>query len=120
MAMSLHEAHDDKMAADPYLGSGSSSQPSSRTVFSQVPRVPTMDAKSRRPKERESAIPALNAAIEATNLAKEIAGIASANAAFGSVGDLLTMVRVCFLPFCGDGPQIHMYPGFGDKRGGLR
>jgi len=73
-----------------------------------------MDAKSQRPKEREGVLSSLNVAIEGLNLAKEIAGIAPAKAAFGSVSILLTMVRVRFLPFCDDGFRVHMYPGFND------
>jgi len=57
-----------------------------------------MEAKSQRPKEREGAISALNAAIGAMGLAKEIASITPAKAVFGSVGVLLEMTRVSSLP----------------------
>ena len=53
-----------------------------------------MTDKSQRPKEREGTISALNAAIEALNLAKEISSITPAKAAFGSVSVVLTMVKV--------------------------
>jgi len=71
-----------------------------------------MDAKSQRPKEREGVLSSLNVAIEGLNLAKEIAAVAPAKAAFGSVSVLLTMVRVRFLPFCDNGLLVYAYPGF--------
>ena len=58
-----------------------------------------MEVESQRPKEREGAISALNLAIEALNLAKELASITPAKAAFGSVGVLLVMIKVSFLLF---------------------
>ena len=58
-----------------------------------------MEAKSQRPKEREGVVSALNAAIEAMNLAKEISSVTPAKAVFGSVGIILTMIRVGFLLF---------------------
>jgi len=79
-----------------------------------------MDANSQQPKRRDGALSLLNVAIETLNLAEEVAGIAPAKAAFGSVSVLLTMVRVRFILFCNDGPRIHMYPGFDDQRTGLR
>jgi len=59
-----------------------------------------MDANSQRPKGRDSVLSSLNMALEALNLAKEISGITPAKAAFGSVGVLLAMIRVCFHQFC--------------------
>jgi len=41
---------------------------------------------------------ALNVAIEALDLAKEISSIAPAKAVFGSVKVVLTIIRVGFLP----------------------
>jgi len=61
-----------------------------------------MEAESQRPKGREGAISALNVAIEAVNLAKEISSITPAKAVFGSVGVVLTMTRVNFLLICVD------------------
>ena len=75
---------------------------------------------TQRPKGQDGALSSLDVAIEALNLAKETADIAPAKVAFGSVSVLLTTVRVCFLLFCGDGPQVHMYPGFNDQQTGLR
>ena len=88
----LHEACHDKIAA--HLCSEPSSQPSRRTLPSQLPRVSTMEAKSQRPKGRENTISALNASIEALNLAKEIASVTPAKAVFGSVSVILTTIRV--------------------------
>jgi len=60
-----------------------------------------MKAESQRPKEREGVISALNAAIEALNLAKEFSSITPAKAVFGSVSVILVMIRVSFLlVFC--------------------
>ena len=67
-----------------------------------------MKAESQRPKGREDAIPALNAAIEALNLAEKISSIAPAKAAFGSVNILLATIEVCFLLFPNDPPQVHV------------
>ena len=53
-----------------------------------------MEAKSQRPKGRESTISALNASIEVLNLAKEISSITPAKAVFGSVSVILTTIRV--------------------------
>jgi hypothetical protein len=55
-----------------------------------------MDAKSQR--RRDVTLSSLNAAIEAMNLAKEIASITPAKAVFGSVSVVLAMIRVSFLP----------------------
>jgi len=102
------------MTAHLYWGSGPSSQPARHIVSSQLPRFPTMDANSQRPKGREGALSSLNVAIEALNLAKEIASIAPAKAAFGTVSVLLTMVRVRSLLLCNNGSRVHMHPGFDD------
>jgi len=107
----LHEACHDENGRPSLLGSP---QPARHTVFSQLPRFPTMDTKSQRPRRRDDALSSLNAAIDGLDLAKEIASITPVKAVFGSVSVLLTMVRVRFFLFCGDGPQVHMYPGFDD------
>ena len=59
-----------------------------------------MEAKSQRPKEREGAVSALNAAIEALNLAKELSSITPAKAVFGAVSVILTVIKVSLLVFC--------------------
>jgi len=58
-----------------------------------------MAGKSQQPKERETAMSALNMVIESLNLAKEISSVTPAKAVFGSVSVILTMIRVRFLPF---------------------
>ena len=66
-----------------------------------------MEEKSPRPKRREKTLSSLNVAIEAINLAKEVSSATPAKAVFGSVGTLLTMIRVRFL-FCDDELQAYM------------
>ena len=58
-----------------------------------------MSTKSQRPKGREGAVSTLNAAIEAMDLAEKISSITPAKAVFGTVVVLLTLIKVCFLPF---------------------
>ena len=53
-----------------------------------------MDGDSRRQKRRDDALSLLDVAIEAMNLAKDIASITPAKDIFGSVSVLLTMIRV--------------------------
>ena len=53
-----------------------------------------MDANSKQEKWRDGVLSSLIAAIEAMNLAKEVASITPAKAVFGSVSVLLTMIRV--------------------------
>ena len=55
-----------------------------------------MDAKPQQPKARDGVVPTLDVAIGVVNLAKDISGIAPAQAAFGCVSTLLTMIRVTF------------------------
>lgn len=62
----------------------------------EVEIQPAMGANPQQPKRRDSVLPALNAAIEAMNLAKEVTSMTPAKAVFGSVGVLLTMIRVRF------------------------
>jgi len=93
---SLHEVYREKIAAHIYWGLEPSPQPSHLTVLPQLPRVYTTEAESQRPKERDGAISALNAAIEALNPAKELSSITLAKAVFASVGVILTMIRVSF------------------------
>lgn len=72
-----------------------------------------MDPRSQPPKEREDVISSLNAAIEAMNLAEKTSNIKLAKAVLGSVGVLLTMIRVCILPVYNDLLRVHMWPGLG-------
>ena len=57
-----------------------------------------MDAKSQR--RKDVSFSSLNVAIEAMNLAKEIASVTPAKAVFGSVSVILAMIKVIFLPVC--------------------
>ena len=55
-----------------------------------------MATKPQRPKRWDGVLPLLNAGIEAMNLAEKISSVTPAKAAFGTVGALLTMIKVCF------------------------
>ena len=68
-----------------------------------------MDADSRRQKRRENILLSLDAAIEATNLVKEISSHTPVKAVFGTVNAILKMIKVHL--FCGDGPRAHTYLG---------
>ena len=89
-----HEACRGKVAARLYPAFA---QPIYYIDLSQLPRVSTMDANSRREKWQDGILSSLNAAIEAMNLAKELASVTPAKAVFGSVSVLLTMIRVSIL-----------------------
>ena len=71
--------------------------PTCHIDLSRLPRVSTMDANSNREKWRDGVLSSLNGAIEVMNLAKELASVTPAKAVFGSVGVLLTMIRVSVL-----------------------
>ena len=80
-----------------------------------------MGAKLQRPEGRDGAIYALNVAIDALNIAKDIsAGVAPAQGVFGSISGLLTTIRVSSLLFCGGEGPIHVYLGLYSQRKGLR
>ena len=66
-----------------------------------------MTNNSQRPKGRDGILSALNMAIDTLNLAKEVASVTPAKAAFGSVAILLAMIRVSFLPFCDETFWVH-------------
>ena len=59
-----------------------------------------MATNSQQVKERDGVLSALNALIEASNLAKEISSITPAKAVFGPVALILTLIRVRLFPFC--------------------
>jgi len=73
-----------------------------------------MDAKSQRPKGRDSAASSLSMAITTLNLANEAASITPANGAFGAVGILLGTIRVRFLQLCGCVLPVHICLGFNE------
>ena len=70
-----------------------------------------MKAESQRPKGRDGAISALNAAIEALDLAKT-SNVTQAKAVFGSASILLATIRVYFLLSGDDFLQVHGQLGF--------
>ena len=53
-----------------------------------------MNTEPQEPEEREGLTSALNAAVEAMNLAKEVSSITPAKAVFGAVSVILAMIRV--------------------------
>ena len=76
-----------------------------------------MDADSKRQKCRENILSLLGAAIMAMDAAKELP--TPAKTVFGSARVLLTTIKVYHL-FCGDGPQVHEYPGHHGQQNQLR
>ena len=70
-----------------------------------------MDAGSKGQKRLDNTLSLLSAAIDAMNLAKEAMSATPAKAIFGSVGILLTMIRVSFLPFSNVLSQVHTQSG---------
>jgi hypothetical protein len=59
-----------------------------------------MATTSQRPKKEDGTLSKMNVAIDILNLAKDVSGIAPAQAAFGSASFLLTMIRVHLILFC--------------------
>ena len=59
-------------------------------------------------------------AIDALNLAKEAMGMTLAKAALGSAGDLLTTIRVGFLPVRVGRFLVNVCTGFIDRQSRLR
>ena len=80
-----------------------------------------MTDKSQRPKGPvgDGALSTLDLAIDGLNLAKEVASITPAKAAFGAVAILLVMIRVSLLFSCNEILQAHALPGHDDQRTGL-
>ena len=69
------------------------------TLRDSLATTPNLDRESRiqRPNEREGAVSALNVAIEALNLAKEVSSITPAKVVCGTVSVILIMIKVGFL-----------------------
>ena len=70
-----------------------------------------MASDSQRQEGRDSTLSKLNLAINTLSIAKDVSTIAPAQAAFGAVCALLTILRVTGLLFCGDGLLTHIYLG---------
>ena len=79
-----------------------------------------MASTSKQPREREKTLSTLNVLIEGLNLAKELSSVTPAKAAFGSVSALLVMIRVRFLPLCGNGLMTHVCLGLSGQPAGFR
>ena len=84
------------IAARRYQGPESSSQSAGKNVSSRHPESEPMDPGTQRQKRREFVLSSLNVAIEASNLAKELCSITPAKPVFGSLGVILTMIKVGF------------------------
>ena len=78
-----------------------------------------MATKPKQPKGHDKTISALNVAIEAMNLAKEVSSITPAKAVFGSVSVLLTMIKVGSPLFYSRAFQAHVWPGLYAQQTGL-
>ena len=78
-----------------------------------------MAENSQRPKGQAGLVSALNVAIEALNLAKEISSITPAKAVFGSVSVLLAMINVSFPPVLLRGLLANLQSGFYEQLPGL-
>ena len=66
-----------------------------------------MTGKSQQPKSQDGVLSTLNLAIDGLNLAKEVASVTPAKAAFGAVAILLIMIRVSPLLSCNK--KLHAY-----------
>jgi len=102
------------MDAYPYLGFGFSLTTCTLRPLSEPtqPCVSTMTTKTQQPEGRDGVLSSLNFAIDGLNLAKELSTITPAKAVFGSVGILLTTIKVRLLFFCDKMLQVHTWPGF--------
>ena len=78
-----------------------------------------MTDKPQQPKDQDGVLSALNMAIDGLNFVKDIADVAPAKAAFGSVAILLTMIRVGSLLFFDEAFQVHTSPGYDGQRSEL-
>ena len=70
-----------------------------------------MDEEAKQQKRRDNVLSLLDTAIQTMDLAEKVSSPTPAKAVFGSVSVLLTMIRVRPFLFCGDGLQVHTYPG---------
>ena len=105
----LHEACHYKIGRSSVLGFGSLRTARAPHRFLAATATSTMDAKSSKQQRRqENALSLLDVAIGVLNLAKDVCGIPPAQAVFGSVSILLTMIRVRF-PLFSDILFVFMY-----------
>ena len=79
-----------------------------------------MASSSQQPTGRDNTLLRLNLAIDALSIAKDVSTIAPAQAAFGSVCALLTIIRVLVFLFRGDGFHTYVSLGLYCQRRGLR
>ena len=79
-----------------------------------------MTSKSQQRKGSDGAPSALDAAIQALNLAKDTCGISTAQNVFSHAGVLLTAIRVGPPSFCGDELPAHISLGHRGKKARLR
>ena len=86
--------------------------------LSYLPPTSTMASASQPPKRREGLLSTLDVVIQASTLAKDTCGIPPAQAVFGSVSVLLTLIRVRFPPLCGE-LLAHVNLGHHGERPGL-
>ena len=75
-----------------------------------------MDTNPQRQERRENTLSVLNVTIDALNLAKEISSATPAKAVFGSVGALLSMIKVRPFLVSDDTSQVHVQLGLHGQR----
>ena len=89
------------------------------TIFFHPPFASAMICEPKPPKGRGDVLSSLNMAIDDLNLTKEVSSITPAKDIFGSVGILLTTIRVTFILFCDGMLRVHTQPGHKGQRRGL-
>ena len=96
-------------------------QPLSPSISLLRPRASTMATNSpqTKPKGRNRAVSTLNGLINILNIAKDACAIKPARVAFGSVGELLTTIRVRSLLFYDYEPQTHVCSGHRGRQKGV-
>ena len=101
-----------KMASKfPQTQKMASKLPQSQKMASELPQTQTMDSKLPQPKNRDNSLSALNVAIDAFILARILSDIPAAQAVFGTLSVVLTMVRVRFPLFLDSELLFYAYSG---------
>ena len=77
------------------------------TSPNSCPDFELMDPKSKQSKRRDGVLSSLNMIIEGLNLAENLSTITPAKAVFGTVGVILTMIRVSSLLLREYSPRAH-------------